>query len=71
MSPIHPDDARSTVQLRQAIVRQGMLAARHPGDLAGFRERIGLFLIGMGQRIQGRQPTYQAAIPRRQMRPAL
>lgn len=71
MFHIHPDDAPSTIQLRQTIVRQGVLASRRPGDFAGLRERIGLFLIGMGQRIQGRQPSMPASLPRRQMTPAL
>ena len=66
----HPDDAHSFVQLRQSIVRQGMTAARRPGDLAALRERIGTMLIAAGQRIQGRPASMPARTPQRSMRPA-
>lgn len=71
MFHIHPDDARSSIQLRQSIVREGMQAARRPGDLAAVRERFGMMLISLGQRIQGRQPSLPARMPRRTMEPAL
>jgi hypothetical protein len=70
MFPLHPDDAHSSVQLRQSIVRQGMIAARRPGDLAALRERIGAMLIAAGQRIQGRQPSLPVRTPQRAMKPA-
>ena len=66
MFQIHPDDAHSSVQLRQFIVRQGMAAARRPGDLAAIRERAGTLLIALGERLQGRQP----ARPSRALNPA-
>ena len=70
MCQIQPDDAHSSVQLRQSIVRQGMMAARRPGDLAALRERIGALLIAVGQRIQGRQASLPARMPQRAMTPA-
>lgn len=70
MFQIHPDDARSSIQLRQSIVREGIMAARRPGDLSAIRERIGTLLIAAGQRIQGRQPSLPARQPRRAMTPA-
>lgn len=70
MFHIHPDDARSSIQLRQSIVRDGMKAARRPGDLAAVRERIGTMLIAAGQRIQGRQASLPSRLPNRAMEPA-
>lgn len=70
MFQIHPDDAHSFVQLRQSIVRDGMIAARRPGDLAALRERIGALLIATGQRLQGQQAARPSAMPRRAMTPA-
>lgn len=70
MFQIHPDDARSSIQLRQSIVRDGLRAARRPGDLAAMRERIGMMLIAAGQRIQGRQASMTSRLPRRAMEPA-
>lgn len=65
MIQIHPDDATTSIQLRQAIVRQGIAAARHPGDIAGLRERIGRLLISAGQRIQGRRAELKAPLTTR------
>lgn len=70
MFPMHPDDASTSVQLRQSIVRQGIAAARRPGDLAAVREKIGEALIVLGTRLQGRRPALQAPASRRPMRPA-
>ena len=70
MFHIHPDDANSCIQLRQSIVRQGMKAARQPGDLAAMRERIGTMLIATGQRIQGQSASMPARMPQRTMKPA-
>lgn len=70
MFHIHPDDAHSSVQLRQSIVRQGMIAARRPGDLAALRERIGTLLIAAGQRIQGRPASVTSRMSQRSLTPA-
>jgi hypothetical protein len=70
MHQIHPDDASSTIELRHSIIRQGVRAARHPGDLAGMREKIGHLLITAGKRIQGRQATLASPVPNRAMQPA-
>lgn len=70
MYSMHPDDATPSVQLRQSIVRQGISAARRPGDLAAMRERIGEALIALGTRLQGRRPSLPATAPRQAMRPA-
>lgn len=68
MYPMHPDDATTSVQLRQSIVRQGISAARRPGDLGAIREKVGEALISLGTRLQGRRPSLPA--PRQAMRPA-
>lgn len=70
MHQIHPDDAPATIELRHSIIRQGVHAARHPGDLAGMREKVGHLLIAMGKRIQGRQATLANPSPNRAMQPA-
>jgi hypothetical protein len=70
MHQIHPDDASSTIELRHSIIRQGVQASRHPGDLAGMREKIGLLLIAAGKRIQGRQASLASPMPNRAMQPA-
>jgi hypothetical protein len=70
MIHIHPDDANISIQLRQSIVREGMLAARRPGDLAALRERIGQMLIAAGQKLQGSQPSLPAREPWRMVTPA-
>lgn len=56
MYDMHPDHTHHRVQLRQEIVRQGVIAARYPGDLAAIREKIGQMLIVAGERIRGYQP---------------
>lgn len=72
MIDMHPDHAPSHIALRQEIVKQGMDAARHPGDLAAIRERIGQMLIVAGERVRGGQPrTVLPAMPtRRATQPA-
>lgn len=63
MIQMHPDELHSHVDLRQDIVRQGVIASRHPGDLAGLRERIGQLLISVGERVRGHQVSVSAAAP--------
>lgn len=63
MFQMHPDEIHSYVDSRQEIVQQGIIASRHPGDLAGLRELIGRILIATGERIQGRQAAARTAAP--------
>jgi len=62
MNPIHPDDARHQIQIRQEIIRDGIIAARNPGDLAALRESIGQMLIRTGERIRGHQQRATIAV---------
>lgn len=55
MFDTHPDHASCRIELRQQIVKQGMEAARHPGDFAALREKIGQMLITTGERVRGRR----------------
>ena len=55
MFDMHPDDANERIELRQQIVQQGVIASRHPGDVAGIRDLIGQFFISTGERIRGCQ----------------
>jgi hypothetical protein len=55
MFDLHPDDATERIELRQQIVQQGVMASRHPGDLAGIRDLIGRLFISTGERIRGCQ----------------
>lgn len=62
----HDTDYR--IAMRQEIVRQGIRAARHPGDLAAIREKIGRALISAGERVRGSEPrTMLPATPPRRM----
>lgn len=63
MFQMHPHEIHDHVQLRQEIVQEGIVAARHPGDLAGLREMIGRSLIAVGERIQGRQGAARTVAP--------
>jgi hypothetical protein len=71
MFDMHPHDSNELIELRQEIVRQGVLASRHPGDVAGIREVIGRLLITTGERIRGCQrqatPANTPPIPSRLM----
>ena len=63
MNTIHPDHAVYQIRGRQEIVRDGIKAARQPGDVAAIREMIGQMLIHAGERIRGHQQ--RAALPLR------
>jgi hypothetical protein len=61
MNTIHPDHASHQIQGRQEIVRDGIRAARRPGDAAAIRDVIGQMLIHAGERIRGHQ--HRASLP--------
>jgi hypothetical protein len=71
MFDMHPHDTNGLIELRQQIVQQGVLASRHPGDLAGIRDMVGRLLISTGERIRGCQrqatPVSTPPIPSRLM----